>query len=145
MTPLSWLICGIVLMILEIAAPGFVICFFGFGAVLTALTLWLFPTLGLGMQAVIFALGSVLSILLFRKMMKKIFVGNVLAERGDIDNDCIGRVVTVKSKVSPLPGGRVYLYGTDWSAVSDVEIPEGAQAKIVGKDNLTLTVEPVSA
>lgn len=144
MSPLSWLICGIVLLIMEVAAPGFVIGFFGFGAMLAALVLWLFPSMGLGWQSLVFALSSVLFILLFRKMMKKIFVGDKRIGMGDVDDDSIGQVVTVKSAVSFLPGGRVLLYGTEWSAVSETEIPAGAQAKVVGKDNLTLKVEPVA-
>ncbi len=148
MTPLSWLISGVVMIILEIAAPGFVICFFGFGAILTSLLLWLSGIMGfsfgIGAQAIVFALSSVLLIVLFRKFMKKIFVGDSETSAVNPDNDCVGKVVSVIRAVSSAPGGRVSLYGTDWSAVSTVEIPAGTQVRVVKQDNLTLTVEPMA-
>ena len=37
MTPLTWLAIGVILMAVEIVAPGFIIFWFGLGAALTAL------------------------------------------------------------------------------------------------------------
>ena len=149
MTPLSWLVCGIVLIILEVAAPGFVICFFGLGAILTAFLLWLSGvlglTMGIGLQAVVFALSSVLFILLLRKFMKRTFVGDSKAAKSNPDDDCLGEIVIAVRDVSNVPGGRVTLYGTEWSAVSAVPVPKGGRAKVVEQNNLTLTVEPIDA
>ena len=69
---LIWFIVGLLLFLLELVLPGFVIFFFGVGAWITAL-LCLIADPGFNLQAIVFAVTSVISLLLLRKMIQKKF------------------------------------------------------------------------
>jgi membrane-bound serine protease (ClpP class) len=53
-----------------------------------------------------------------------------------------GRRAEVADRVT-ASGGRVFVNGEYWHAVSDEEIPEGDLCEIVGVDGLTMKVRPV--
>ncbi|MGM0505647.1 MAG: NfeD family protein, partial [Bacteroidota bacterium] len=55
----------------------------------------------------------------------------------------IGKEVKVIETTGP-DGGRVLVSGEYWNALSKEEVPEGARARIVSFEGLTVTVEPVS-
>ena len=61
-----WLILGVVFLALEIMAPGAILMWFGAGALVTGLVLWLLPDLAIGWQLLIFALVSGISVLAWR-------------------------------------------------------------------------------
>ncbi len=50
----SWLVAGLVMCALEFVVPGFIIIFFGAGAVLTAFATLIFPEMGANAQALLF-------------------------------------------------------------------------------------------
>ena len=64
------LIIGIVLIILEMITLTFIFLGLGFGAFAVSLVQFLFGNLSLGRDSVIFALFSLISILIFRKLFK---------------------------------------------------------------------------
>ena len=70
MLPLYWLILGIALLFVELLTPGFVAMFFGMAAITVALLDWLLP-LGQIAPWIIFAVLSVVYILLLRKLLKR--------------------------------------------------------------------------
>ena len=51
-----------------------------------------------------------------------------------------GKIVTVTEAIRKDVGGRVDLFGVTWKAVADTDIPAGANVRVTGKQNLTLTV-----
>jgi membrane protein implicated in regulation of membrane protease activity len=53
----------------------------------------------------------------------------------------LGKTSTTLSEVN-RDGGRVFVEGESWSAVSDEPIPEGRPAEIIGIKGLTLHVKP---
>ncbi len=53
----------------------------------------------------------------------------------------IGQIVSVTEEISAT-GGRVWIEGESWRAVSAVRIGAGAKVKVTGIQGLTLTVEP---
>lgn len=63
-----WLVCGIVLILMEFIVSGFVICFFGISALATAAVDYFFPACPLAGQLLIFALGGVVMTFLCRKI-----------------------------------------------------------------------------
>ena len=69
---LVWFIIGLVLFLLELVLPGFVIFFCGVGAWVTAL-LCLIANPGINLQAIVFAVTSILSLVLLRKMIQRRF------------------------------------------------------------------------
>ncbi len=141
MIPVCWLIVGIVLMLAELIIPGFVIFFFGAGAILTAGLTWLVPECTIAWQVVCFALASVLMVILSRVCFPETFAGKEKRPQGDVDSDgLVGSVGKVTEAIEPPSPGRVIVQGTTWTAVSDRPIPAGKVVTVVKCDNITLTV-----
>lgn len=139
MTPLYWLILGIVLLFVELATPGFVVMFFGMAALTVALLAWLLP-LGQLAPWIIFAVLSVVYILLLRKLLKRVFLGDKNAP-DRLEDTFIGKHADVVEAVSPGRPGKVDFSGCLWEAESKDAIDVGDRVRIVAKDSLTLTVE----
>lgn len=138
---LFWFILGLVLLLLELVIPGFVIIFFGIGAWATAL-LCLVANPGFNLQAIVFAITSVLSLIALRKMLQKryFYTDSKLSDK--VEDEFTGKEAVALSDILPGKTGRVEFKGTTWKAESDIEIPEG-QAVIIKKiDNVKLIVEP---
>lgn len=136
-----WFVVGLVMLIFEFMLPGLIIGFFGVGAVITAVVC-LITDVSLNTQLIVFIVSSVLSLLILRRWLKGIFLGHTKGRQAgtqDLD-DFVGQRAVVKEKIVPRTGGKVEFHGTDWQAIADGEIPEGAAVEVVGKDNLTLKV-----
>ena len=137
-----WFLIGLALLIMEFAMPGLIIFFFGVGACVVAI-ICLITDIGINAQLIIFIVASVLSLLILRKWIKGIFMGHVKSKQ-DMTEDLkefVGERAVVKEKITLKAGGKVEFHGTNWAAVSDEEIAEGAVVEIVGKENITLKVK----
>ena len=135
-----WGFAGIVLIAVEVIVPGFVIFFFGSGALLTAVLSALVPPVGasFGLQGIIWAASSVLSLVFFRRKFAGIFHGTVLNPKEEKD---LGETAVVTELVTPENPGRVRYKGTSWKAVSYTEtFEEGETVAIIEEDGLTLVV-----
>ena len=135
-----WAVAGIVLLVAEFLVPGFVIFFFGVGALLTALASALLPPVAgsIALQGVIWALGSILSLRFLRRRFSRVFRGDTV--EGPSTED-VGATVVVTERITPDEPGRVRYRGTSWKAISYTEsfVP-GDRVQIVQEDNLTLVV-----
>ena len=133
-----WLIGGVLLLIMEVIAPGFFLVFIGAAAIATGLFTVLFD-LGSASQFALFALYAVIAVMLGRR-----FYANRTADSADpLLNDragrLVGRVVTVVEAVDDQ-SGRVRVGDSDWSArggPADV----GTRVRITGVDGNCLKVE----
>ena len=65
----GWIVAGIALAIVEIFVPGFVFLGFALGAVVTGLTLWFVPGIGLATILLIFAVASLIAWLVMRRVV----------------------------------------------------------------------------
>lgn len=74
---LFWFILGIVFLIAELFLPGFIIMFFGVGALITALLTQFGIISSFNIQIIVFIASSVISLLTFRKRWSTYFSGNV--------------------------------------------------------------------
>ncbi len=141
LTPeLIWFGCGVVLIFLEFAVPGVILVFFGAGAILTSVLAWAGILPGVTGQLVFFAVSSLALLFGLRKYASRFFTGESTEERGD---EYTGKMVRVTRDI--LPGsvdGKVFFEGTEWKAESSVKVYEGSTARITGKNNITLLVEP---
>jgi membrane protein implicated in regulation of membrane protease activity len=142
MTALIWLYAGLGLILFEIMTPGFVTLFFGLAALTVALVVWLAPGISQSWQWLGFSVLSVLYIVLLRKSLKNVFSGSREVSEG-VDDGFTGRMAVVTEAVAPNRPGRVELGSTTWWAESAQELPVGAAVKVLGKKNLTLSVEAV--
>ena len=139
MISLIWAILGIILMALEAVIPGFVIFFFGLGALITALAA-LLPGIGTAywLQAIIWIASSAGSMAFLRKKLDKVFKGKLIENKS---SEYIGKRAVVIEEISPEKPGRIRFEGTSWKAESYTEtIPEGEEVEILEKENLTCVV-----
>ena len=139
-----WIYAGAALMLLELVAPGFVLCFFGLSAATVGVLKFAFgdaftPT----WQLAAFSVFSILYILILRRYLKRVFVGGKVETKTDFDNESVGRVGRLTEAITPPLTGRVMLGDAEWTAESDRPIEKGANVRVVAQSNLTMRVEEV--
>jgi membrane protein implicated in regulation of membrane protease activity len=141
---LLWFLVGLVLMLGEIVTPGFVLIFFGIGAWIISLLLWLGLSITFTTQLFLFLIISVVSLLLFRKYGKIYSHGKVTkADPASSIDDIRGERAVATSDISPATGGTVEFHGTHWNASSETPIVKGASVEVLERNNLTLKVKPI--
>ena len=138
---LIWFIIGLVLFLLELVLPGFVIFFFGVGAWITAL-LCLIAEPGINLQAIVFAVTSVLSLVLLRRMIQKKFFYSREELSKEVEDEFTGKEAIALTELTPGKDGKVEFKGTTWKAESESEISKGQTVIIKNKENFKLFVEP---
>jgi inner membrane protein len=144
LVPLVWFILGVLIMGLEFLVPGFVIFFFGAGAVLVAGLTWLLPFLkdNIFLQLVIWLASSVATLGFFRRFFAPIFRGKEIKDKGE--DEFVFKTAQVTENIPKNRIGRVNFQGTSWKAISyDENIAVGDTVEIMKKDNLTLVVRKV--
>ena len=134
---------GLGLMALELFMPGFIIVFFGLGAVLTGLLQFAFH-MGVNSQLVVFALLSVVLLFTFRRMAQGYFVGRVSNPNpsGAAMEVFSGETAVVIEEIVPnSPRGKVEFHGTSWNADADTQIAKGTKVAVLERRSLTLKVK----
>ena len=140
-----WLAVGLVLVLLELAAPGgFYVIFFGLAAMVVGLLL-LFDAAGpLWMQLLLFSVLSAVFLAVFRNPIMR----RLKFDRGTDDVDSLtGEPAKALEDFGPGEPGRVELRGSAWSARNGGTLPiaRGARLRVVGVDRLTVIVIPEGA
>jgi membrane protein implicated in regulation of membrane protease activity len=141
-----WFIAALALFALEIIVPGFVIMWFGVGALAAAL-LDLLGVHDLIWQVIVFAIVSLIGVGMSRTLFKNFFMrrspGSKLKTNADALIDKNG-VVTEQIDNS-LSKGRIYVEGQDWSARSENgEIIEpDTKVRIIKYEGVRLYVEKI--
>lgn len=141
MMALIWAIVGVVLIISEFFIPGFVIFFFGAGALFNALLTALIPPLqnSILLQVFVWLAASGLSLFTLRKYFSKIFKGRLVDGKGS--TDYAGEKAVVTEDITPDKQGRIRFQGTSWKAMSYNEtLKAGETVEILKEDNLTFIV-----
>ena len=133
-----WLIGGVLLLILEVIAPGFFLVFLGAAGIATGLFTILFD-LGTASQLALFALYAVIAVMVGRR-----FYANRTADSTDpLLNDragrLVGKVVTVVAAVDDQ-NGRVRVGDSEWSARGG-PAAVGERVRITGVEGNCLKVE----
>ena len=137
-----WFIAGVILILAEFVVPGVFICFFGVGALLTGVVVWLLPGITLTTAVLLFSFLSVVFLVFCRRFMPRSFRGVVKVDHSDIENDDIaGAEAVVTEAVAPDAPGKVEFRGSLWTARADRAIAVGERAKIRSRKNLTLYLE----
>ncbi len=136
-----WFIAGFLFFLLEFAVPGLILFFFAVGAWIVAL-LSLFVDLSIDMQLIIFLAASILTILLFRKWVKKIIWTK--KNSSEIEDELIGKTGKAETFISPGQDGKVNFKGTTWDARSEDSIEKGETITIIGNDSILLIVKRIN-
>lgn len=133
-----WLIGGVLLLIMEVIAPGFFLVFLGAAAIATGFFTVLFG-LGLVPQLALFALYSVLAVFVGRRAYANRAADSADPLLNDRAGRLVGRVVTVVEAVDEH-NGRVRVGDSEWSARGG-PAAAGERVRVTGVDGNCLTVE----
>jgi membrane protein implicated in regulation of membrane protease activity len=134
---------GLALMLLETLVPGGIAFFLGVGGLvvgglrmidllsdpMTAVVTWVFLSAGLTIA--------------LRPLMLRFVQGEITLGMTDEDAEAMGQTVKVLEPVGPEDPGRIRFRGASWDARTlEGRLPEGAEAQLLYRDNLTWVVEP---
>lgn len=137
---MTWIVAGLVLLMLEILLPGFVVGSFGAAALLTAIP----AALGADIpwQVIIFgALGLALIV-----PARRLFLRSTPVLPSGVDRMVGRQVRCVEAIEGDLTSGVVVVDGARWTATArpGVEVAAGAQVTIIAVEGARLRVEPAS-
>jgi membrane protein implicated in regulation of membrane protease activity len=141
-----WVVLGVGLIIAETFTFGFVLFWFGIGALAAALAAWV--GLGFGLQFLIFAIVSVALTAMSRTIFSKYYShGEANLMKTGVDNlpGQIGTVMSASKGV--LNEGSVKAYGTTWTAFpvdSSRPLIEGEKVVIERIEGASIYVSPFS-
>ena len=138
MTWWFWIVLGLALSAIELATPGgFVIVFFGAGAILVGLLALVGIAGPAWVQWLLFPILALLSLRLFRRpLMHRL---GISGEKNDVDS-LVGEIAAATDAMPPGAHGRAELRGTTWSArnVDAVTIAQGQRCRVVAVQGLML-------
>lgn len=136
-----WLILGVVLIILEVLAPGAFFLWLGVSATVVGIILWILPNMSWEMQLLIFSVISVVSIALWLIRLRKHPTESEDSNLNERTNQYVGRVFTL---VEPIVDGygKIHVDDAYWK-VNGEDREKDKKVKVVGVDGLTLKVVPV--
>ena len=138
---LFWFILGLVLLLLELALPGFVLVFFGLGAWVTSLVC-LVANPGLNLQIIIFTLTSIISLIILRKLLKKRFFKEEISSPATLEEEFLNKKAVALTSFKSGENGRVEFKGATWNATAEGDIKKGDTVIITGKESIILNVKP---
>lgn len=140
---LVWVFLGLFFLFTEMMCPGFIIFFFGLGALFTAGLYYLVDGLSFHWQVTLFLCTSLSTLALGRCCFKSTFKGKQEQLTSDADDDgFIGCKVKVVEAISPETPGRIELHGSTWCATAKTTLDVGQKVTIVARNNITFVVEP---
>jgi len=129
--PIIWVVVGVALMIAEIFTLGFVLFWFGIGAIVAALAGFLGA--GVGLQFLLFAVVSIALTAMSRTILAKYLPTQGEHLRTAVDS-LPGKVGTVTTpSTGALNEGAVKVYGSVWTAypIDDVALTQGEKVEVV--------------
>lgn len=138
-----WCLLGIVMLLAEFMCPGFVILFFGIGALIVAL-ICVFAAININMQIILFLIISLIALFSLRKWVKNVFKGFSSCKdkmQKNIDS-YVGETAKVVEDIKVNSIGRIEFHGTHWNAVASTDILKGTTVIIEEQNNLTFKVKP---
>lgn len=136
-----WLILAVVFFTLEMFAPGAILMWFGFGAALTGVVLWLASDLVLAWQLLLFGTTSLLSLFAWRKSR---FFRDPPPQEPELNNRLLSQIGKRYVLNEPIMqgSGSVRIGDSTWR-VRGADLPAGTRVEVVGVEGIILLVEAV--
>jgi membrane protein implicated in regulation of membrane protease activity len=138
--PWAWIVVGLVLLALELVAPGGFLLWMGISGIVTGLVV-LFWAIGWPLQWLIFGVMSLVSIALWVRWTRSRPTPTDRPHLNQRAEQFIGQEVVLEQAIEQ-GFGRVALGDTVWR-VTGVDLPAGQRVRIVGYDGAVLKVEAV--
>lgn len=136
-----WLIIAGICLVIEMITTGFLIFWFGIGALLTMIVSFFFPS-NLILQTIVFIVSSTLLIFLTKPLVEKLTKSDNAVKTNAYS--IIGKKGIVTQDINPTHGiGQIKVSGEVWSAkTSDGSIIEkGSQIEVIQIDGVKAIVE----
>ncbi len=136
----NWWVAAIVLMVIEVFAPGAVALWMAVSAAVVGLLLLAVPDVTWQVQFLVFGVLSVASAVGWRVYQLRyptVSDQPTLNRRGE---QYVGRVFTL-SEAIVNGSGKIHVDDTMWK-VEGADLPEGTQVRVTGVESTILTVEP---
>ena len=136
-----WWVAGIVLLGIEIFAPGFWFLWMAVAAAIVGAILYFLPDTTWQWQVLLFAVLSVTSMIAWRAYQRR---HPAVTDQPNLNRrgaQYVGRVFTLDEAI--VNGtGKIRVDDTTWKVTGDDQ-PLGAKVKVTGVEGTVLTVEPV--
>lgn len=137
-----WWILAVVLVIVEILAPTFFALWLAVAAFMTGVALFLVPEMQWEYQVFLFAVLSVVSIVVWRHYYNKNPIVTDEPQLNRRGEQYVGRVITLQEPI--VDGqGKVKVDDSTWKIEGD-DCPQGSKIRIVSVDNVVFQVEIVN-
>ena len=133
---LTWMIVFLVLLFIELATVNLVSIWFAIGALASFISTYFIDSITI--EVLIFIVVSAISLILTRKIVRKIKGDKV--EATNLDR-VIGKVGIVTEEIGKLEPGEVKVDGKKWSAISNKKISEGSKVEILSIEGVKLNVK----
>jgi inner membrane protein len=140
-----WLVLGLLLIALELAASGgFYVIFFGIAAVVISLIVAVGVETPVWVELLLFSVLSIGSLLFFRSPLMRWM--NIDGAGADVDS-LVGETGVAQQDIPPHQIGRVELRGTSWSARNSgaTLLTTGTRCTVIRVERLMLIVEAEGA
>ncbi|MCB0735326.1 MAG: NfeD family protein [Bacteroidetes bacterium] len=134
-----WLMLGILLALSELFVPGLVILFFGLGALITSGICYL-ADISITLQVVVFLFTSILSLLIFRSVLKQRFFSDTEEKDESLNGEFIGKTARVSRVNEDGVSGQIEFRGTVWTIQSNEVLSVGDVVEITSKESIKLFV-----
>lgn len=140
LNPWHWVILGVLLIILEVAAPGVVFLWIGMAGIATGLVKLVIPSLGWEVQVLVFAVLALIFTFGGRQFVKRRMSDSeqpLLNQRGA---QYVGRTFNLSAAIVN-GAGKIKVDDSTWK-VTGADLPEGARVRVTGVNGTVLQVEP---
>jgi membrane protein implicated in regulation of membrane protease activity len=134
-----WWVLGVVLLILEVFSPGAFFLWLGVAAGVVGAVLLVLPDLGWQMQLLLFAVLSVVSIVVGRIWLKRHPIRTDLPTLNRRGEQYVGRVFTLEESVVN-GSGKIRVDDTTWKIRGD-DREAGKRVRVTGVDGTVLLVD----
>ena len=138
-----WLLLGVVFITAEVFAPGAFFLGMGVSALIVAGAMWVTPEMNWKLQLLMFAVLSVISIFIGRKLLKHRPIDSdqpLLNQRGA---QYVGRTFNLEEPIVNRDG-KIRVDDTTWR-VSGEDCAAGTRVRVTGVSGVVLEVERVEA
>ena len=137
-----WWVAGLVLLVLEVFAPGAIFLWMGVAAGVAGTALLAMPELSLESQLLIFSAISVVSVVVWRRVIHKEDAVTDQPALNQRSAQYIGRVFTLETAIENGTG-TVNVDDSRWN-VRGPDLAAGTKIKVVAVDGVILLVEAAS-
>jgi membrane protein implicated in regulation of membrane protease activity len=134
-----WWVLGLILLILEVFAPGAFFLWMGISAGVVGVIAWLVPSLSIEWQMLIFTVIAIASVVGWRAYLRKNPVETDQPSLNRRGEQYVGRVFTLDAPI--VNGvGKIRVDDTMWR-IEGTDCEAGGKVRVVGVDGVNLKVE----